>query len=194
MTFRQRRNSPEDGMTTVTNNLPALATTHTGIIGASSRKGGGLSKIQQLMGDLPPSVLASVDKGEDTPWFLRSDYTPQELVIDSSDGSVKGGTLPALVERLTAHEHSGAHFNADPCRSSLMNYIPTDMTYITAFLMTFKSFTTVDELFDLLVQRFWIQPPPKLTPPEREKWGKLKQHIIQSRYGIHPSTIKLPLK
>ena len=47
--------------------------------------------------------------------------------------------------------------------------------------MTFKSFTTLDELFDLLVQRFWIQPPPKLTPEEREDWGKNKQHIIQMR-------------
>lgn len=47
--------------------------------------------------------------------------------------------------------------------------------------MTFKSFTTLDELFDLLVQRFWIQPPPKLTPQEREQWGKLKQHVIRTR-------------
>lgn len=47
--------------------------------------------------------------------------------------------------------------------------------------MTFKSFTTLDELFELLVQRFWIQPPPNLTPPEREDWVKLKQHVIQMR-------------
>jgi son of sevenless len=47
--------------------------------------------------------------------------------------------------------------------------------------MTYKSFTTLDELFDLLVQRFWIQPPPNLTPPELAEWKKLKQHIIQMR-------------
>lgn len=49
--------------------------------------------------------------------------------------------------------------------------------------MTFKSFATVDDLFDLLVQRFWIQPPPKLTQTEREEWGKLKQHVIQIRFA-----------
>ncbi|KAJ7482050.1 ras guanine nucleotide exchange factor domain-containing protein [Mycena galericulata] len=78
------------------------------------------------------------------------------------DSTVRAGTVPALVERLTAHEQG-------------------DPTFIKAFLMTFKSFTTVDDLFDLLVQRFWIQPPPKLTLVESEEWGKLKQHVIQIR-------------
>jgi son of sevenless-like protein len=51
--------------------------------------------------------------------------------------------------------------------------------------MTYKSFTTLDDLFELLVQRFWIQPPDNLKPKEFEEWTKLKQHIIQMRYG-HP--------
>ncbi|KAJ6509001.1 ras guanine nucleotide exchange factor domain-containing protein [Mycena sanguinolenta] len=95
------------------------------------------------------------------PWYLQPTYSPTEIAIEP-DGSVRAGTLPALVERLTAHEQG-------------------DPTFIKAFLMTFKSFSTVDDLFDLLVQRFWIQPPPKLTPAEREEWGKLKQHVIQMR-------------
>jgi son of sevenless len=56
-----------------------------------------------------------------------------------------------------------------------------DPAFIKTFLMTYKSFTTLDELFDLLVQRFWIQPPPNLTPPQLAEWKKLKQHIIQMR-------------
>jgi len=56
-----------------------------------------------------------------------------------------------------------------------------DPTFIKTFLMTYKSFTTLDELFDLLVQRFWIQPPDGLKPKELEEWTKLKQHIIQMR-------------
>ncbi|KAF8208737.1 ras guanine nucleotide exchange factor domain-containing protein [Mycena galopus ATCC 62051] len=95
------------------------------------------------------------------PWYLEPAYSPMEIAIEA-DGSVRAGTVPALVERLTAHEQG-------------------DPTFIKAFLMTFKSFTTVDDLFDLLVQRFWIQPPPKLTQAERENWGKLKQHVIQAR-------------
>ncbi|KAF4617443.1 hypothetical protein D9613_005997 [Agrocybe pediades] len=95
------------------------------------------------------------------PWYLRSNYSPSDIIIEV-DGSVRGGTVPALVERLTAHEH-------------------LDTSFIKAFLMTFKSFTTLDELFDLLVARFRIQPPENLTPAELEEWGKLKQHVIQVR-------------
>jgi son of sevenless-like protein len=53
--------------------------------------------------------------------------------------------------------------------------------FIRSFMMTFKMFTAVDELFDLLVQRFWMQPPPELTPTEREIWGTRKQQVVQAR-------------
>ncbi|KAJ6580896.1 ras guanine nucleotide exchange factor domain-containing protein [Mycena capillaripes] len=95
------------------------------------------------------------------PWYLQPKYNPSEIAIDP-DGSVLAGTVTALVERLTAHEES-------------------DRTFIKSFLMTFKSFITVGDLFDLLVQRFWIQPPPKLTQAEHEEWANLKQHVIRVR-------------
>lgn len=47
--------------------------------------------------------------------------------------------------------------------------------------MTFKSFMSLDELFDLLVRRFWVQPPDSLNPAELEEWTKLKQHVIRMR-------------
>ncbi|KAL1736865.1 hypothetical protein EV714DRAFT_242305 [Schizophyllum commune] len=121
----------------------------------------GSSKLKKILGEIP-TFIETTAISEQQPWYLRPTYNASEIIIDNADGTVKGGTVPALVERLTAHEHG-------------------DPTYIRSFLMTFKSFTTLDELFDLLVQRFWIQPPPKLTPEEREDWGKNKQHIIQMR-------------
>ncbi|THV03833.1 ras GEF [Dendrothele bispora CBS 962.96] len=99
---------------------------------------------------------------DEQPWFLRSTLTSSELLIDSDDKTVKGGTVPALVERLTAHDI-------------------TDPNYVKAFLMTFKSFTTLDELFDHLVARFRIQPPPKLTPDELEEWTNKKKNLVQFR-------------
>ncbi|KAL1748359.1 hypothetical protein HDZ31DRAFT_29833 [Schizophyllum fasciatum] len=121
----------------------------------------GSSKLKKILGEIP-TFIETTAISEQQPWYLRPTYNASEIIIDNADGTVKGGTVPALVERLTAHEHG-------------------DPTYIRSFLMTFKSFTTLDELFDLLVQRFRIQPPPKLTPEEREDWGKNKQHIIQMR-------------
>ncbi|KAJ7288493.1 ras guanine nucleotide exchange factor domain-containing protein [Mycena rebaudengoi] len=122
----------------------------------------GSSKLAKILGaDYAKSVPTPEPERPPQPWYLLPTYSPTEILIDP-DGTVRAGTVPALVERLTAHEQA-------------------DTTFIKAFLMTFKSFTTVDDLFDLLVQRFWIQPPPKLTPAEREEWGKLKQHVIQIR-------------
>ncbi|KAI3619147.1 cell division control protein [Moniliophthora roreri] len=69
------------------------------------------------------------------------------LLLDS-DGIVKSGTLKALVERLTSHEI------ADP-------------DYSKVFLATFKSFTTLDELFKLLVDRFQVQQSLGLTPEQK---------------------------
>lgn len=40
---------------------------------------------------------------------------------------------------------------------------------------------TLDELFDLLVQRFWIEPPDGLSPDELEDWTKQKQTSIRLR-------------
>ncbi|KAJ3994354.1 ras guanine nucleotide exchange factor domain-containing protein [Lentinula boryana] len=84
------------------------------------------------------------------------------LVLDPEDKSVRAGTVKALVERLTAHD-------------------TTDPNYFKAFLMTFKSFTTLDDLFDLLVERFRIEPPLGLTPLQLRSWTSRKKNIVQFR-------------
>jgi son of sevenless-like protein len=43
---------------------------------------------------------------EDKPFYLNVDYADDDIIINA-DGSVKAGTLPALVERLTLHESMG---------------------------------------------------------------------------------------
>jgi son of sevenless len=57
------------------------------------------------------------------------------------------------------------------------------MTFTKTFLLTYKSFTDVETLFNLLVTRFWIKSPEGLTQPELEEWTKHKQHIIRMRYA-----------
>jgi len=47
--------------------------------------------------------------------------------------------------------------------------------------MTYKSFTTTNELFDHLKARFWTQPPDNLTPAELDEWKRLKQHVVRAR-------------
>lgn len=56
-----------------------------------------------------------------------------------------------------------------------------DPVYVRHFLMTYKSFMTLDELFDGLVERFYVKPPEGLTSSEMDQWTKAKQHVIRMR-------------
>ncbi len=49
-------------------------------------------------------------------------------------------------------------------------------------MITFKSFMTLDELFELLVQRFWVERPENLTLEELDTWTKQKQVMIRLRW------------
>ncbi|KAK7203328.1 ras guanine nucleotide exchange factor domain-containing protein [Myxozyma melibiosi] len=97
---------------------------------------------------------------EDTPWYLKNDYE-DELVYDAR-GAVKGGTLTALLERLTRHDFLDTSFNS-------------------TFLLTYRSFTNSRTLFEMLINRFTIQPPESLTAEQLEEWVERKQKPIRLR-------------
>ncbi|KAI5989018.1 ras GEF [Pisolithus albus] len=118
-------------------------------------------KIEAFFGDEAPAQYLIPPTAETKPWYLRPNHDPAEVLIDP-DGTVRGGTVAALVERLTAHEYADPKFNR-------------------AFLMTFRSFTTLDELLKLLIDRFWIQPPPNLDTEDLGHWRKFKQYVVRMR-------------
>ncbi|CAE6501866.1 unnamed protein product [Rhizoctonia solani] len=128
-----------------------------------------VNKIRKLLGDDAAAELAKSGGAiaptpivDTTPWYLKPTYNDPSQIQINTDGGVRGGTLPALIERLTMHDQM-------------------DSTFIDAFLMTYKSFTTTKELFQLLVERFRIQPPDGLTPAELEDWTERKQKPARVR-------------
>lgn len=52
---------------------------------------------------------------------------------------------------------------------------------MTTFLMTYRTFTTSDDLFDLLVARYFLRAPEGLTPQQMQQWMEKKQLIVQLR-------------
>ncbi|KAH7228879.1 ras guanine nucleotide exchange factor domain-containing protein [Fusarium oxysporum] len=121
---------------------------------------GDYSKVKKIFGEDPsPQVPVT----EDTPEFLLLDYE-HEVSWDSktSPPTVKGGSLLALVEQLTRHDKLDSNFN-------------------NTFLLTYRSFTTARELFEMLIKRFNIQPPEGLSQADFEIWRDRKQKLIRFR-------------
>ncbi|KAJ4162443.1 cell division cycle- protein [Fusarium falciforme] len=121
---------------------------------------GDYSKVKKIFGEDPsPQVPVT----EDTPEFLLLDFE-HEVSWDAktSPPTVKGGSLLALVEQLTRHDKLDSNFN-------------------NTFLLTYRSFTSARELFELLVKRFGIQPPEGLTQADYEMWRDRKQKLIRFR-------------
>jgi son of sevenless-like protein len=116
------------------------------------------------------------------PFYLAADYADDEIMLNP-DGSVKAGTLSALVARLTTHEQLGM---GDPLRSPYVDWwltsLPsTDFTFTSTFLITYRSFATGPEVVDLLCKRYAISPPVALAPEQMNDWKLRKQTPVKLR-------------
>ena len=120
------------------------------------RKQDNNSKLKKFFGEVPRDI-------EEEPSFLKLDYEG-EISYDTkvNPPQLRGGTLTALVEQLTRHDRLDSHFN-------------------NTFLLTYRSFTTASELFEILVKRFSIQPPPAISQSEYNTWVEKKQKPIRFR-------------
>jgi son of sevenless-like protein len=127
---------------------------------ANYRKGEN-SKVRKFFGEEP---TARRDQQQDeTPDCLKLDHE-EDISYDMKvqPPQLKGGTLLALVEQLTRHDKLDSSFN-------------------NTFLLTYRSFTTARELFELLVKRFQIQPPEGMVQSDYEIWRDRKQKPIRFR-------------
>jgi son of sevenless-like protein len=116
------------------------------------------SKVKKFFGEEPRR-----EQVDDNPDFLKLDHE-DDISFDTkvSPPALKGGTLMALVEQLTRHDKLDSSFN-------------------NTFLLTYRSFTTARELFEMLVRRFQIQPPDGMAPNDYDVWRDRKQKPIRFR-------------
>ncbi|OZJ01532.1 hypothetical protein BZG36_05501 [Bifiguratus adelaidae] len=113
---------------------------------------------QALSSDGTPAVP------ENVPWFLESEYNPAKStdIVLLKDGSVRGGTLEALVEKLTSHN-------------------TLDSNFVTTFMLTFRSFCTNVDLLEHLKRRYTMKPPGSLTEEQLEIWIEKKLKLVRLR-------------
>ena len=127
-------------------------------------------KATKFFGQMPPDHPAiqglsveTTNITQDNPWYLQLDHLGEVTFDQKADVvQVKSGTLAGLVEQLTRHDR-------------------LDMSFNGTFLLTYRSFTTAQELFEMLVRRFNIQPPAGIKKPEMTTWEDQKQKPIRFR-------------
>jgi len=128
---------------------------------ANNYRKGDPSKMKRFFGEDPEPVPPPVV--EDTPEFLNLDHESDlSWDLKVTPPTVKGGSLVALVEQLTRHDKLDANFN-------------------NTFLLTYRSFTSARELFEMLVKRFSTQPPEGLTQTDYDTWRDRKLRPIRFR-------------
>ncbi|KAI9229311.1 MAG: ras guanine nucleotide exchange factor domain-containing protein [Piptocephalis tieghemiana] len=137
-------------------------------IPGQGKVGGGKDKVLKFFGDDKALEVAEARNHPDfiednsPPWFLLPDYElDKDLVLDSN-GFVKGGTLPALVARLTQHNVLDASFNH-------------------TFLLTYRSFCSTEDFLNELFRRFELPVPQGLELEERALWKERKLAIVRVR-------------
>ncbi|KAK5823092.1 ras guanine nucleotide exchange factor domain-containing protein [Linnemannia elongata] len=118
-------------------------------------------KLNKIFGEDVVLSGPKTPKAVEIPWYLQHDHSTTEISFNM-EGLVKGGTLPALVERLTLHDSIPASF-------------------VATFLLTYRSFTTTTEFFNLLFRRFTIAPPTGLEGQDLVQWTERKLTPIRLR-------------
>lgn len=121
------------------------------------------SKLKQFFGadapgqniHRPPTTI------KEMPSFLQADYTHDQISY-ANDGSIRAGTLHALVCRLT-------------------NHMSADRQYNDAFLMTYKTFCTSQELLSRLKDRYNLEPPVGISQQDQTLWYEQKQKLVRIR-------------
>ncbi|KAF2191580.1 cell division control protein [Zopfia rhizophila CBS 207.26] len=122
--------------------------------------GSATSPISTDIGSVPVIPQATV---EEVPEFLMLDHEC-EISYDHklTPPQLRGGTLTGLVEQLTRHDR-------------------LDPAFDNIFLLTYKTFTTASELFEMLVKRWSIQPPYRLAKEDYRTWVDRKKKPIRFR-------------
>jgi hypothetical protein len=98
-----------------------------------------------------------------------------ELMFNK-DGQVIGGSLPALVERLTTHETT------------------PDAMFVSAFYLTFRLFCTPTELAEALIERFdYVGESPSIANPVRLRVYNVLKGWLESHWREPTDSEALPL-
>lgn len=123
---------------------------------------------------LSDSATLSDDSDDAESKLLEKTYA-HELIFNK-EGQVTGGSLPALVERLTTHEST------------------PDAMFVSTFYLTFRSFCTPLKLAEALIDRFnYVGEAPHVAAPVRLRTYNAFKGWMESHWREDTDTEALPV-
>ncbi|KAL8816799.1 MAG: hypothetical protein Q9223_004251 [Gallowayella weberi] len=104
------------------------------------------------------------DECEDVETKVLEKTFAHELIF-SKDGQISGGTLPALIERLTTHDST------------------PDASFVSTFFLTFRLFATPVEFAQGLIDRFqYVGESPRIAGPVRLRVYNVLKGWLESHW------------
>ncbi|CAE6452147.1 unnamed protein product [Rhizoctonia solani] len=113
-----------------------------------------------------PNPVEQIKRLDSRPWYLKPVHSSAtgDIVLDS-DGTVRAGTLEAIVERLTCDAPSRNH----------------EIALRRDVLFTYEAFTTSQQLFELITDQYSLEPPRELDENQFLDWKENKLRPTQAR-------------
>lgn len=104
------------------------------------------------------------DEVEEAEFFVQQKTFAHEIVYNK-EGQISGGTLPALVERLTTHDST------------------PDQTFVATFFLTFRLFATPRDFAQALIDRFsYVADNPRTSGPVRLRVYNIFKGWLESHW------------
>ncbi|KAL1919842.1 uncharacterized protein VTP21DRAFT_1773 [Calcarisporiella thermophila] len=133
----------------------------------ANRRGSPVMPGESPLSNVTPSQYARTKSTgeENLPWFVRYKDNRNDIIF-SATGQIYAASLESLIEQLTIHE-----------------FMP-DTNFLNAFMLTFRLFTTPEELCKQLLKRFQIRPPavdPPLSEEDITLWKKMVRIPVRLR-------------
>ncbi|KIW17894.1 hypothetical protein PV08_05089 [Exophiala spinifera] len=136
---------------------------------------GGGSVTGPLSAQFPPDDHSSLGDDDDAEAEIMANTFAQELIFNP-EGVVVGGTLNALVERLTAHDST------------------PDASFVSTIYLTFRLFARPEEFASALAVRFdYVAENPRITSPVRLRVYNVLKGWMESHWRHDCDDTALPV-
>lgn len=132
-------------------------------------------QVSKSVNSIPDSQATSADEREDDESRVLEKTFAHELIFNK-ERQVTGGSLPALVERLTSHDST------------------PDATFVSTFYLTFRLFATPITFSEALIERFnYVNDSLHIAAPVRLRVYNVFKGWLETHWQHTADEVALPL-